>query len=155
MCSILPGWYGLGSALTQGIDSIGEDALKEMARDWPFLSTLLDDVEMMLAKADLGIAESFSRLSGDLHDKFFPRIRDEFRRTHDAILRLKGTDQLLAGDRRLAQSIQLRNPYIDPMSVLQVDLLRRWREGGSDDEALLRSLVACVNGVARGLQNTG
>ncbi|HET7932343.1 MAG TPA: phosphoenolpyruvate carboxylase [Rhodanobacteraceae bacterium] len=155
MRSILPGWYGLGSALAQGVERIGEDALKEMAREWPFLRTLLDDVEMMLAKADLGIAEAFSRLSGELHGKFFPRIDAEFRRTRDLILRLKGADQLLAGDRRLAQSIQLRNPYIDPMSVLQVDLLRRWRAGGGADEALLRSLVACVNGVARGLQNTG
>ncbi|MGH8145547.1 MAG: phosphoenolpyruvate carboxylase [Rhodanobacteraceae bacterium] len=155
MRSILPGWYGLGSALERGIREFGEDAMAEMARDWPFLQTLLDDVEMMLAKADLGIAEVFSRLSGELHERFFPRIEQEFRRTRGAILRLKGSDELLAGDRRLAQSIRLRNPYIDPMSVLQVDLLRRWREGGSQDEALLRSLVACVNGVARGLQNTG
>ncbi|MGH8126224.1 MAG: phosphoenolpyruvate carboxylase, partial [Rhodanobacteraceae bacterium] len=94
-------------------------------------------------------------LSGDLHDKFFPRVEREFRRTHDAILRIKGNDELLADDPRLAQSIRLRNPYIDPMSLLQVDLLERWRAGGSRDEALFRSLVACVNGVARGLQNTG
>ncbi|MBS0381893.1 MAG: phosphoenolpyruvate carboxylase, partial [Proteobacteria bacterium] len=155
MRSILPGWYGLGSALERGIDTLGEAAMKEMAHDWPFLGTLLDDVEMMLAKADLGIAAAFSRLSGELHDRFFPRIEQEFQRTRTAILHLKGNAQLLAGDPRLAQSIKLRNPYIDPMSVLQVDLLRRWREGGSRDEALLNSLVACVNGVARGLQNTG
>jgi phosphoenolpyruvate carboxylase len=155
MRSILPGWYGLGSALERGIAAHGEAAMMEMTRDWPFLGTLLDDVEMMLAKADLGIAEAFSRLSGDLHERFFPRMEQEFRRTRDAILRLKGSDNLLAGDPRLAQSIRLRNPYIDPMSVLQVDLLRRWREGGSRDEALLASLVACVNGVAGGLQNTG
>jgi phosphoenolpyruvate carboxylase len=155
MRSILPGWYGLGAALEHGIEVFGEEAMMEMARDWPFLQTLLDDVEMMLAKADLGIARAFSQLSGELHEHFFPRIEQEFRRTREAILRLKGSDELLAGDRRLAQSIRLRNPYIDPMSVLQVDLLRRWREGGSVDEALLRSLVACVNGVARGLQNTG
>lgn len=155
MRTILPGWYGLGTALEAGIAESGEAASQEMARDWPFLRTLLDDVEMMLAKADLGIAEAFSRLAGELHAKFFPRIEQEFQRTREAILRLKGTDHLLAGDRRLAQSIQLRNPYIDPMSVLQVDLLKRWRAGGSADEALLQSLVACVNGVARGLQNTG
>lgn len=155
MRSILPGWYGLGTALERGVDEFGEDVMVEMARDWAFLRTLLDDVEMMLAKADLGIAKAFSRLSGDLHDKFFPRVEQEFQRTRDAILHLKGQDELLAGDPRLAQSIQLRNPYIDPMSVLQVDLLHRWRAGGSKDEALLRSLVACVNGVARGLQNTG
>ncbi len=153
--SILPGWYGLGSALERGITELGESTMVEMARDWLFLGTLLDDVEMVLAKADLGIAEAFSRLSGNLHDKFFPRVEREFRRTHDAILRIKGNDELLADDPRLAQSIRLRNPYIDPMSLLQVDLLERWRAGGSRDEALFRSLVACVNGVARGLQNTG
>ncbi|MGH8153235.1 MAG: phosphoenolpyruvate carboxylase, partial [Rhodanobacteraceae bacterium] len=155
MRSILPGWYGLGTALERGVDQAGEAAMAEMARDWPFLATLLDDVEMMLAKADLGIAEAFSRLSGDLHPRFFPRIEHEFRRTRDAILRLKGRDELLADDPRLAQSIRLRNPYIDPMSVLQVDLLARWRAAGSQDDDLLRALVACVNGVARGLQNTG
>jgi phosphoenolpyruvate carboxylase len=155
MRSILPGWYGFGSALEHGIETLGEAAMVEMARDWPFLRTLIDDVEMMLAKADLDIARAFSKLSGDLHGKFFPRIEREFRRTRAAILRLKGSDKLLAGDPRLALSIQLRNPYIDPMSVLQVDLLRRWRAGGGRDEMLLNSLVACVNGVARGLQNTG
>jgi phosphoenolpyruvate carboxylase len=155
MRSILPGWYGLGTALERGIADFGEASMAEMARDWLFLGTLLDDVEMMLAKADLDIAAAFSGLSGELHDAFFPRIEQEFRRTREAILRLKRNHELLAGDPRLAQSIKLRNPYIDPMSVLQVDLLRRWREGGSRDEALLDSLVACVNGVARGLQNTG
>ncbi len=153
--SILTGWYGLGSALERGIADFGEDAMAEMTRDWAFAHTLLDDVEMVLAKADLGIAEAFSRLSGDLHEKFFPRIDQEFRRTRDAILRLKGRDALLADDPRLTQSIRLRNPYVDPMSLLQVDLLRRWRASGSRGEALLQALVACVNGVARGLQNTG
>lgn len=155
MRSILPGWYGLGTALERGIEALGAAVMMEMAHDWPFLGTLLDDVEMMLAKADLGIARAFSELSGELHAKFFPRIEREFHCTRDVILRLKGSSELLAGDPRLAQSIKLRNPYIDPMSMLQVDLLRRWRDGGSRDEALLNSLVACVNGVARGLQNTG
>ena len=155
MRTILPGWYGLGSALEKGAAEFGEDALAEMSRDWLFLSTLLDDVEMVLAKADLGIAETFSQLSGHLHDKFYPHIEQEFARTRDWLLRLKGRDALLADDRRLAQSIRLRNPYIDPMSLLQVDLLKRWRAGGSTDDGLLRALVACVNGVSQGLQNTG
>lgn len=153
--SIMPGWYGVGSALERGAAEFGEDALAAMARDWAFVATLLRDVEMVLAKADLDIAETFSRLSGDLHARFFPRIREEFERTVKWVLRLKGQTRLLADDRRLALSVRLRNPYVDPMSVLQVDLLRRWREGGSDDDALLRALVACVNGVSQGLQNTG
>ncbi|HEX7341231.1 MAG TPA: phosphoenolpyruvate carboxylase [Rhodanobacteraceae bacterium] len=155
MRTILPGWYGVGSALEHGVAEFGEEALAAMAREWPFLSTLLDDVEMVLAKADLGIAAAFSQLSGDLHGKFFPRIEQEFAHTRDWILRLKGRDSLLAGEPRLAQSIRLRNPYIDPMSLLQIDLLKRWRAAGSQDDALLRALVSCVNGVSQGLQNTG
>ncbi|HEX7340486.1 MAG TPA: phosphoenolpyruvate carboxylase [Rhodanobacteraceae bacterium] len=155
MRTTLPGWYGVGSALEHGVAEYGEQAMIEMAHDWAFLSTLLNDVEMVLAKTDLGIAEAFSKLSGDLHARFFPLIEQEFARTQKWVLRLQGRDQLLAGDRRLAQSIRLRNPYIDPMSLLQVDLLKRWRAGGSQDENLLRALVACVNGVSQGLQNTG
>jgi phosphoenolpyruvate carboxylase len=153
--SILPGWYGLGSALEQGVRQFGEEALAEMARDWPFFCNLLDDVEMVLAKCDLDIAEAFSRLSGPLHDEFFGLIRAEFARTRHWLLQLKGGDALLQGEPRLAASIRLRNPYVDPMSLLQVDLLQRWREGERSDDAVLQALVACVNGVAQGLQNTG
>ena len=153
--SIITGWYGLGSALEHGAEAMGEAALTEMARDWPFLANALDDVEMLLAKCDLDIAEAFSKLSGPLHDEFFGLIRDEFERTRHWLLRLKGASALLRDDPRLAVSIRLRNPYVDPMSLLQVDLLRRWRATGGEDEALLRALVACVNGVSQGLQNTG
>ena len=153
--SILPGWYGLGSALEQGAQQFGEEALVEMARDWPFFSNLLDDVEMVLAKCDLDIAEAFSKLSGPLHEEFFGLVRDEFAHTRDWLLRLKGFDTLLQGDPRLDASIRLRNPYVDPMSLLQVDLLQRWRAGERTDDALLQGLVACVNGVSQGLQNTG
>ncbi|GAB3025353.1 phosphoenolpyruvate carboxylase [Oleiagrimonas citrea] len=153
--AIMPGWYGLGSALQRGIEAFGFDTMAEMARDWPFLSTLIDDVEMVLAKADLGIAEAFSELSGELHEHFFPRIRGEFERTRDVLLKLKQADALLDDDKRLSLSIRLRNPYVDPMSLLQVDLLKRWRAEGSEDGPLLRALVACVNGVSQGLQNTG
>jgi phosphoenolpyruvate carboxylase len=153
--SILPGWYGLGSALEQGVQQFGEEALAEMARDWPFFSNMLDDVEMVLAKCDLDIAEAFSKLSGPLHEEFFDLVRDEFARTRHWLLRLKGFDALLQGDPRLDASIRLRNPYVDPMSLLQVDLLQRWRAGDGKDDALLQALVACVNGVAQGLQNTG
>lgn len=153
--SILPGWYGLGSALEQGVQEFGETALGEMARDWLFFTNMLDDVEMVLAKCDLDIAEAFSKLSGPLHEEFFGLIRGEFARTRHWLLQLKGSDALLQGDPRLAASIRLRNPYVDPMSLLQVDLLQRWREGDRHDDTLLQALVACVNGVAQGLQNTG
>lgn len=153
--SIITGWYGLGTALERGAAEFGEAALAEMARAWPFFANMLDDVEMVLAKSGLDIAEAFSRLAGPLHEPFFGLIRDEFERTSRWLLRLKGSDELLRDTPKLAVSIRLRNPYIDPMSLLQVDLLLRWRASGSEDDALLRALVACVNGVSQGLQNTG
>ncbi|MCC7463614.1 MAG: phosphoenolpyruvate carboxylase [Gammaproteobacteria bacterium] len=153
--SILPGWYGLGSALEAGARQFGEAALAEMSRDWPFFANAIDDVEMVIAKCDLDIAEVYSSLAGALHEEFFGLIRAEFERTRHWLLRLQGGGALLAGNARLAASINLRNPYVDPISLLQVDLLRRWRASGRRDEALLKALVACVNGVAQGLQNTG
>jgi phosphoenolpyruvate carboxylase len=110
---------------------------------------------MLLAKSDLDIFERYSRLAGDAHATFFPGIAAEFCRTRDAILAIKGEDALLAGDYRLRLSIRLRNPYVDPISLLQVDLLSRWREAGRPEDALFRALVATVNGIAAGVQNTG
>ncbi|MBE1161334.1 phosphoenolpyruvate carboxylase [Dyella acidiphila] len=152
--SIITGWYGLGTALEQAATH-GEAALVEMAREWSFFANLLDDVEMVLAKCDLDIAEAFSKLSGPLHESFFTLIREEFERTRHWVLRLKNSQELLRDDPRLSLSIRLRNPYVDPMSLLQVDLLQRWRATDRSDDSLLHALVACVNGVAQGLQNTG
>jgi phosphoenolpyruvate carboxylase len=151
----LTGWYGVGHALQRGIDAHGLAAMAELARDWHFFAAMLDDVEMLLAKSDLAIFERYSRLAGDAHDAFYPGIAEEFARTRDAILAIKGADALLANDYRLRLSIRLRNPYVDPISLLQVELLRRWREGGSADDATLRALFATVNGIAAGVQNTG
>jgi phosphoenolpyruvate carboxylase len=151
----LTGWYGVGSALERAAAEVGEDVLREMAHDWPFFRTLLDDVEMVMAKSDLAIAALFSQLAGPLHARFFPLIETEFERTERWILRLKNTASLLETDPRLALSIRLRNPYIDPMSLLQIDLLSRWRASGCSDDALFRTLVTTVNGISEGLQNTG
>lgn len=153
--AVIPGWYGVGSGLQAAIEAGHGDTLKEMARDWPFFSTFLDDIAMVLSKGDITIAEQFSLLSGPLHARFFPQIQRELALTAQQILALTGQDALLQHDQRLALSIRLRNPYIDPISVLQVDLLRRWRESGGEDDAVLRALVACVNGVSQGVQNTG
>ena len=154
--AVLPGWYGVGSGLKAAVEQHGEEVLREMGRDWPFFKTFLDDVSMVLAKGDMGIAQMFSRLAGEeLHADFFPRIEAEHARTRDWVLRLNGNEWLLQHDQRLALSIRLRNPYVDPISVLQADLLARWRASGREDEALLRALVASVNGVSQGVQNTG
>jgi phosphoenolpyruvate carboxylase len=151
----LTGWYGVGSALQRALQQHGHDAMAEMARDWPFFHTLVDDVEMVLAKSDLGIFERYSLLAGDLHARFHADITAEFERTRDAVFAIKRRHELLAEDPRLRQSIRLRNPYVDPISMLQVDLLARWRANGSQDDDLLQSLIATVNGIAAGIQNTG
>jgi phosphoenolpyruvate carboxylase len=152
---VLPGWYGLGTALERTVDRHGEALVAEMLRDWPFLKALVDDVEMVLAKADMGIAARYARLAGPLEPSYFPRIRAEFERTAAWVLRLKGTAALLDDDPALQRSIRLRNPYVDPMSLLQVELLSRWRAAGRPDDDLLEALLATVRGIAQGLQNTG
>ena len=156
----LTAWYGVGTALERALAKHGRDALAAMASDWPFFTTMVEDVEMVLAKSDLGIFERYSTLAaghagGDLHARFHPGIVAEFERTRAAVLAITGHDDLLAGDHRLRQSIRLRNPYVDPISLLQVDLLARWRAAGSADGQLLSALVATVNGIAAGVQNTG
>ncbi|MFY2763098.1 phosphoenolpyruvate carboxylase [Arenimonas sp. MALMAid1274] len=151
----LTAWLGVGTGLAHGIATYGHEAVADMARDWPFFGTLVDDVEMVLAKSDLGIFERYSRLAGDAHAVFYPGIAAEFERTQQAILALKGNDSLLAGDFRLRQSIRLRNPYVDPISLLQVDLLARWRAADRPEDALFHALVTTVNGISAGVQNTG
>ncbi len=153
--AVIPGWFGVGSGLQAAVAAGHEETLREMAHDWPFFATFLDDMAMVLSKGDIHIAEQFSKLAGPLHARFFPLIRDELDLTAHWVKRLSGQQELLGHDPRLALSIRLRNPYIDPISTLQVDLLQRWRQSGREDEALLRALVACVNGVSQGVQNTG
>ncbi len=153
--AVIPGWYGVGSGLQAAVDAGHEQTLREMARDWPFFRTFLDDIAMVLSKGDITIAEQFSQLSGDLHGRFFPQVEKELALTRHWLLALMGQQTLLDHDARLALSIRLRNPYVDPISVLQVDLLQRWRASGREDDDLLRALVACVNGVSQGVQNTG
>jgi phosphoenolpyruvate carboxylase len=126
-----------------------------MAGGWLFFHCLLDDVEMALAKADMTIARSYAGLAPDDSRPLFGLIEDEYRRTVEAVLALKGTAELLDGDVALKRSIRLRNPYVDPMSLLQVDLLARWRESEREDDELFRALVATVHGISEGLQNTG
>jgi phosphoenolpyruvate carboxylase len=151
----LPGWYGLGTGLNKAVETYGKDAVGELFREWFFLRSLVADAEMVLAKSDLGIAEMYSRLSGDLHEKFFPIILDEFALTRDTILDFSEHDSILEGDATLQRAIMLRNPYVDPISQMQVDLLSRWRASNHEDEELFDALLATVNGIAQALQNTG
>ena len=152
---VLPGWYGIGTGITKAAEQFGEDAFREMFTEWYFLRALTADAEMVLAKSDLGIAELYSQLAGDLHEEFFPVIRDEHQLTASLILEYSDHETLLEGDLTLQRAIALRNPYVDPMSLLQVDLLSRWRESDYEDQEVFTALLASVNGIAQALQNTG
>ena len=152
---LLPGWYGLGTALDRARERYGVAALDDMIREWPFLRALIDDVEMVLGTADFAIAARYAALAGELGDRYFPLIRAEFDRTVANVLALKHENALLDSDPALQRSILLRNPYVDPMSLLQIDLLERWRTAGRPDDDVFRALLATVRGIAQGLQSTG
>jgi len=152
---VLPGWYGIGSGFQRAIDQFGEDAFSEMFNEWYFMRSMTADTEMVLAKSDLGIAELYSELSGDLHQEFFPAIKTEYDLTQELVLKYSDHESLLEGDVTLQRAIMLRNPYVDPMSLMQVDLLSRWRASNHEDQEIFDALLASVNGIAQALQNTG
>jgi phosphoenolpyruvate carboxylase len=153
--AMLTGWYGLGAGLAHVRREHGLDRLREAARAWPFLDALLSDVEMVLAKADLEIASWYRSLVPEGARGVFELVAEEFERTRGELLDVRESAALLDSEPTLQRSIRLRNPYVDPMNVLQVDLLARWRDAGRPDDPLLAALLATVNGIARGLQNTG
>jgi phosphoenolpyruvate carboxylase len=152
---IIPGWFGVGTGLESAAEVFGLEELQAMAQGWPFFRNLLSDVEMVLAKADISIAARYADLAGDIGQRVFPKIRAEFERTVRWSCAAQKTSELLERDPVLRRAIRLRNPYVDPMSLLQVDLLARWRQGDRRDAGLERTLFTTVKGIARGLQNTG
>src|SRR5262245_8516009 len=153
----LPGWYGLGTALRVGERGV----LEEMYALWPFFRAILDNAEMSLLKADMGIAALYSDLVEDsrLAAAIFSRIEAEYDRTREAILRATGHAELMEADPVIQRSVQLRNPYVDPLNHLQIEMLRRLRAlddpEGPDAEDLREVIVLTVNGIAAGLRNTG
>ena len=153
----LPGWYGLGVALATG----DRDRLREMYRRWPFFGALLDNAEMSLLKADMEIAALYSGLVPDkgLADHVFGLIRAEYDQTHAAILAITGHAALMDADPVIQRSVRLRNPYVDPLNYIQVEMLRRLRAlpdpDGPEAEALRGVVVLTINGISAGLRNTG
>lgn len=161
---MLPGWFGAGTGIAAMIAQFGRPLAQEMYRQWPFFAQLVDDVEMRLARADLGIAQHYEKLYEGDREAFAVPIRDEYELTLKLVLELKGCGRLLDTEPTLQRSIWLRNPYVDPIHLMQVELLRQWRAGGSradrsgDDDPgghLFQTLVTSVNGIAQGLQGTG
>ncbi len=157
-----PGWYGLGTAL-EGIlaeGAKGKRLLREMHASWPFFETLIDNAQLTMRKADMGIARLYSSLvkNEKVRKRVFAMLLDEFTRTERAILAITGQKQLLASEPVLQKSVELRNPYIDPLNYLQVDLLRRLRSGKlkkAEEESARVAIELTINGISGGLKNTG
>ena len=151
--NLLPGWYGFGSGLESAITTHGIRKVRKAARDWPYLQGMLRDLELALARSDLEIAERYSRLAGKLHDTYFAVIFEEHERTLRNLLRVFRRKALLEDQPALRRSIRLRNPYVDPMNLLQVRLLSRWRATGRECTGdLYSALKSTVYGIARGVQ---
>jgi phosphoenolpyruvate carboxylase len=152
---MLPGWFGFGTGLSAALEQHGDEVVAQMLAHWPFFGRLFDDVEAMLGRTDLEIAGHYDALGGDATRNYPERIRKEFSLTEAHVLRLRGAARLLDSDPTLQRTIKLRNPYVDPMHLMQVDLLRRWRNTGREDRALFGALRATISGIAQGLQATG
>jgi phosphoenolpyruvate carboxylase len=150
---MLPGWYGVGSALS-GFEDLG--LLKEMLGAWPFFRTSLDNIEMVLAKSDMMISARYAELveNEEVRRHLFGRIRDEWQRTHDRLLEITGETWLLEHNPKLQDSIQLRLPYIAPLNELQIELLRRFRSGESDQK-VHDGIHLTINAIATALRNSG
>jgi phosphoenolpyruvate carboxylase len=150
---MLPGWYGVGAALSAHDDL---PLLREMVAAWPFFRTTLDNMAMVLAKSDLAIAARYAELveDRDAADSLFGRIRDEWHRTNDRLLEITGESRLLENNRQLDNSIRLRLPYIDPLNHLQVELLKRFRSGETDQK-VRDGIHLTINAIATALRNSG
>ena len=151
---MLPGWYGAGTGLAAVIEESGLAFVRDACDSWYFLRNLVDDVETMLARADMEIARNYDSLAPG-PQPWFSAITTEYARARDAVLAIKGYGELLDGDPTLQRSIRLRNPYVDPMNLMQVDLLARWRATRRQDRDLFDALLASIGGIAQGLQSTG
>lgn len=159
---LLPAWYAAGTGIQSFYQGKEENlkVLQKMYTDYPFFTSLIDTLQMALAKADLIIAKEYSLMTKDdtSRERIFGMIQEEFNLTKDLVLKITGQQDILDNQPVLQESIRLRNPYVDPLSYLQVQLLnelRSLREQGQDDAELLREVLLTINGIAAGLRNTG
>jgi phosphoenolpyruvate carboxylase len=155
---VLPAWFGVGWAMERfsGRGAAEARLLETMMQRFPLFNDLIGNIEIGMAKADLDIARLYANLVEDsgVRERVFQMIVEEFERTRRQVLRVSKQSQLLENNVVLARSIRLRNPYVDPMSLIQVDLLRR-KQGGEESEELNYALAATINGISAGLRNTG
>jgi phosphoenolpyruvate carboxylase len=155
---VLPAWLGLGTALAAARERHGLAVLQEMVTDWPFFASLIANAEMACAKADARIASRYSDLWDDrtARERIWGQLDAELALTRDELLAIRGNEHLLDSEPVLRASIDRRNPYVDPLSFVQIELLRRRRsDGEGDDGQLARASLLAINGIASGLRNTG
>ncbi|MBC7461284.1 MAG: phosphoenolpyruvate carboxylase, partial [Thermoleophilia bacterium] len=156
--SLLPSWYGCGAALAPlAATDDGLALLRDMQARWPFFRALISNLEMTLAKSSMEIAETYLELvpAGADRDRLWRTISDEHAATVDAVLQVVGSRELLQQQPTIQRSIRLRNPYVDPMNIIQVDLLERHRAAGGEDPEIARLLARSIAGIAAALRNTG
>ena len=155
---MLPGWFGFGSAVEGYLNRHpgGLHRLQGMYRDWPFFTSMLSNMMMVLAKSDMAIASRYAGLVPDaeLAERIFPRIREEADRSLKHVLAITGQTALLDNNALLKRSIQHRFPYLDPLNHMQIELLRRYREGDRGEQTT-RGIHPCINGMAASLRNAG
>jgi phosphoenolpyruvate carboxylase len=156
---MLPAWYGFGAAVkawTSARHDDGMTLLQTMAREWPFFQTLLSNMDMVLAKSDIGIASRYKDLVEDpqLRETIFSLVRAEWESSRDALLSILGQRRLLENNPTLARAIRDRFPYIDPLNHVQLELLKRYRAGDAD-ERVVQGIHLTINGIAAGLRNSG
>jgi phosphoenolpyruvate carboxylase len=154
---VLPAWLGLGTALARARKRHGLDLLRQMAGEWPFFTSLLSNAEMGCAKADLGIARRYVELWDDVEarERIWEQLSGELERTIGELVAIRGGERLLDGEPVLQASIDRRNPFVDPLSFVQVEILRRLRERPDAADELGRVSLLTINGIASGLRNTG
>ncbi|MBA2470374.1 MAG: phosphoenolpyruvate carboxylase [Chloroflexia bacterium] len=153
---ILPGWYGLGTALGEAIERDGIDLLRAMEGEWPFFRATISNAELAMAKADMLIAERYVKLvkSDQIRNRIWNRIREEYDLAEAALLQIRDQAHLLDRESVLQRSIRRRNPYVDPLSLIEIELLNRLRANPADED-VVNTLHLAVNGIAGGLRNTG
>ncbi|GAE37452.1 phosphoenolpyruvate carboxylase [Halalkalibacter akibai] len=156
---MIPAWYAAGTGL-QAFASKGQEnleLLQEMYKNWPFFQSTINNLQLALMKADLTTAKEYLNLVEDqtIANRMFTNISDEYKRTHDMLLQITGNEQLLDQTPNIKESIHRRNPYVDPLNFLQVDLIQKMRSSQDESEEVLTEVLLTISGIAAGLVNTG